>query len=158
MKNEQTNFLNIQNNKKSGKHLVGMLQNLYCSCQSELSAFLLLNYQSQLLKKQNKKLALLLEEISKQNLNNSHKLAELILKEKGLPFYFNSQYSPFNAFWLQFDIPKENILLIDINFFKTLIENYDIYIKKIKQTHIKKILTSLKEINIKMLSNLQNFN
>ena len=158
MKTEQTTHINIQNNKKSGKHLIGMLQNLYCSCQSELSAFLLLNYQSQILKKQNKKLSLLLEEISKQSLDNSHTLAQLILKEKGLPFYFNSQYSPLNAFWLQFDIPKENILNVDINFFKTLIENYTIYINKINKANIKKFLTSLKEINQKILSTLQNFN
>ena len=62
--NESLSLNKIIKNKQSGKYLLGMLQNLYCSCQSEFSAFLLFNYQSCVLLSTNKKLSSLLKDFS----------------------------------------------------------------------------------------------
>lgn len=152
---EITNINKIKKDKKGGKHLLGMLQNLYCSCQSEFSAFLLFNYQSLTIK--NKQIAKILEDFSKQYLENSKQLGSLILKEKGLPFYLNSQHSPLTAFWLQFDTEENKVLQMDINFLTTLINNYSIYISKIKKEKVLKILIYLKNISIENLNKLKDF-
>lgn len=140
---------NSEKEKKGGKHLLGMLQNLYCSCQSEFSAFLLFNYQSLTVK--NKKLSKILEDFSKQHLENSKQLGYIILKENGLPFYLNSQCSPLTAFWLQFDTEENKVLQIDIKFLTTLINNYSIYISKIKKQSVLKVLKKLQQSNINSL-------
>ncbi|MBQ9792135.1 MAG: hypothetical protein IJW32_00105 [Clostridia bacterium] len=160
MYNKETiNTNKIEKERKGGKHLLGMLQNLYCSCQSEFSAFLLFNYQSLTIK--NKKIAKVLEDFSKQHLENSKKLSALILQEKGLPFYLNSQHSPLTAFWLQFDTEENKVLQIDINFLTTLINNYSIYISKIKKQSVLKVLKELQQSNVNFLeklSSLKNIN
>lgn len=152
---EILNLNKLTKQNKGGKYLIGMLQNLYCSCQSEFSAFLLFNYQSLSIK--DKKLSNLLENISKQNLENSRVLGRLISKEKGLPFYLNSQHSPLTAFWLQFDTNIEKVLSININFLTTLINNYQIYIQKIKQKNITQTLNKLRDINQNNLNLLKQF-
>ena len=154
---EILNINNIIKNKKSGKHMLGMLQNLYCSCQSEFSAFLLFNYQNCVLLSTNKKLSSLLKEFSQISLQNSHKLAQIILSQKGLPVYLNSQQSPLSAFWLQYDCDPQKVLQMDISFLKTLIQNYDIYISKIKNKKITNALHMLKQNNEILFSKLNNF-
>lgn len=153
---EILNLNKLTNQKKGGKYLLGMLQNLYCSCQSEFSAFLLFNYQSLTLK--NKELTKILDNFSKQHLENSKQLGSLILKENGLPFYLNSQHSPLTAFWLQFDTDINKVLQIDINFLTRLIDNYSIYITKIKKEKVLQTLINLKNISINNLNILKEFN
>lgn len=155
--NEHLIINNLIKNKKGGNALLGMLQNLYCSCQSEVSAFLLFNYQSIILKNKNNKLSSILESFSKQSLANSKILAELIIKQKGLPFYFNSQHSPFNAFWLKYDTDQKTIIENNINLFTSIIQNYSIYISKIKKNNILKVLNSLKKSNEQMLMQFNDF-
>lgn len=154
---EITNLNNLINTKKGGKYLLGLLQNLYCSCQSEFSAFLLFNYQHLAIKKKNKKLSNLLKEFSNTCLCNSHTLGELIIKQKGLPFYLNSQHSPLTAFWLNYEVELSSLIKMDKNFLQTLINNYSIYINKIDCKTVKTILEKLQKQSILMLENLKNF-
>ena len=128
------NKLKNENNlrtTKSGKYMLGILQNLYCSCQSEFSAFLLFNYQSLSLKNKNKKLYKILNSFAETNLKNSRELAEIIVSKKGLPFYLNSQSSPLTAFWLNYEVDLKNIIDTDKKFLQTLISNYNFAIQKI---------------------------
>ena len=154
---EITNLNNLIITKKGGKYLLGLLQNLYCSCQSEFSAFLLFNYQHLAVKKKNKKLSNLLKELSNISLSNSHVLADLIVKQNGLPFYLNSQHSPLTAFWLNYEVEIKTLLEMDKKFLVTLINNYSVYIEKISCKVIKQSLKNLQENNKTMLENLNNF-
>lgn len=152
MKNEE-NKNNLKTNK-SGKYLLGILQNLYCSCQSEFSAFLLFNYQSLSLKQKNKKLSTLLKSFAEVSLSNSHILAEIIVSQKGLPFYLNSQASPLTAFWLNYEVNAQTVVNMNKQFLQTLISNYNFSIQKISNNKIIEKLENLKNENIKMLHSL----
>jgi len=154
---EITNLNNLISTKKGGKYLLGLLQNLYCSCQSEFSAFLLFNYQCLAIKKKNKKLSNLLKDFSNTSLSNSHILGDLIINQKGLPFYLNSQYSPLTAFWLNYEVDLKTLLETNKKFLITLIENYSIYIEKINCKSIKEVLKNLQRNNKNMLEKLENF-
>ena len=154
---EITNLNNLISTKKGGKYLLGLLQNLYCSCQSEFSAFLLFNYQCLAIKKKNKKLSNLLKDFSNTSLSNSHILGDLIINQKGLPFYLNSQHSPLTAFWLNYEVDLKTLLETNKKFLITLIENYSIYIEKINCKSIKEVLKNLQENNKNMLEKLENF-
>lgn len=156
MKNEE-NKNNLKTNK-SGKYLLGILQNLYCGCQSEFSAFLLFNYQSLSLKQKNKKLSNLLKSFAETSLLNSHMLAEVIVNQKGLPFYLNSQASPLTAFWLNYEVNIQTIITMNKQFLQTLISNYNFSIQKIGNKKIIEKLENLKNENIKLLQTLNGFN
>lgn len=156
MKNEENKNNLITN--KSGKYLLGILQNLYCSCQSEFSAFLLFNYQSLSLKQKNKKLSSLLKSFAEASLLNSHMLAEIIVNQKGLPFYLNSQASPLTAFWLNYEVNTQTVINMNKKFLQTLISNYNFSIQKINNKKIVEKLEILKNENIKLLQTLNSFN
>lgn len=153
---ELINKTNLKTNK-NGKYMLGILQNLYCSCQSEFSAFLLFNYQSLSLKQKNKKLSALLKVFAETNLKNSHTLAEIIISQKGLPFYLNSQASPLTAFWLNYEVGVKDVIKTNKLFLQTLINNYTLSIQKISNKKIVEKLESLKNENIKLLHNLNIF-
>jgi len=154
--NNTINKTNLKTNK-SGKYLLGILQNLYCSCQSEFSAFLLFNYQSLSLKQKNKKISSLLKVFAETNLKNSHILADIIISQKGLPFYLNSQASPLTAFWLNYEVGIKDVIKTNKLFLQTLINNYTLSIQKIANKKIVEKLESLKNENIKLLHNLNIF-
>jgi len=128
---------------QGGKYLLGLLQNLYCSCQSETSAFMLFNYQGLVVK--NKELSQQLLDFAQVHLNNSRILAQLILQKGGLPFYTNVQLSPLTAFWLQPDSNKSEVLKIDKNFLTALNNNYTLTLSKIKNQTIIKKLSALQQ-------------
>ena len=153
---ELINKTNLRTNK-NGKYMLGILQNLYCSCQSEFSAFLLFNYQSLSLKQKNKKLSALLKVFAETNLKNSHTLAEIIISQKGLPFYLNSQASPLTAFWLNYEVGVKDVIKTNKLFLQTLINNYTLSIQKISNKKIVEKLEILKNENIKLLHNLNIF-
>ena len=154
--NNLENKNNLKTNK-SGKYMLGILQNLYCSCQSEFSAFLLFNYQSISLKQKNKKLSQVLENLATKNLTNSKILANLIVKQKGLPFYLNSQASPLTAFWLNYEVGTQTVIKMDKMFLQTLISNYNLAIQKINNKKITEKLENLKNENIILLQTLNSF-
>lgn len=128
--------------RKSGKYLLGQLQNLYCSCQSEFSAFLMFNYQSIIVKDKN--LSLYFKVFTQTHLQNSRKLSEIIIKLNGLPFYVNSQNAPLSAFWLQPTTNKKVVLNQDKKFLDTLINNYNCVINICKKEEITNLLLTLK--------------
>lgn len=141
---------------KSRKFLVEKLQNLYCSCKSEFSAFLLFNYQSLIVK--NKDVSYTFKSLSLKHLSNSKKLANLIISLKGLPFYFNSQNSPLNGFWIPIEANLKKLLQLDIKFLKSLIENYSITINVCYDNNLKSELFLLKNLNIDELDFLISVN
>ncbi len=128
--------------KLSGKFLVGQLQNLYCSCQSEFSAFLMFNYQSLVTK--NKDIAQIFKTMSKKHLDNSRELAKVIISLKGLPFYINSQNSPLTAFWLNPTTNLKETIKQDKKFLERHINNYNTIINKCTNEKIISILLVFK--------------
>lgn len=141
---------------KSRKFLVGKLQNLYCSYHSEFSAFLLFNYQSLVIK--NKKLSYIFKSFSLKHLSNSKILANFIINLKGLPFYLNSQNSPLNAFWINPETNLKNILQLNINFLKALIDDYSYTITNCYDKDISNQLFLLKSLNLDELDFLTSLN
>ena len=59
---------------------------------------------------------------------------------------------------MQFDTDINKVLQIDINFLTRLIDNYSIYITKIKKEKVLKTLINLKNISINNLNILKEFN
>lgn len=127
---------------KSGKFLIDKMQNLYCSCKSEFSSFLLFNYQSLIIK--NKELSCTFKSFALSHLNNSQELAKIIISLKGLPFYINSQSAPLSAFWIQPSTNIKEIISYDKNFLTTLVGNYDLAINMCCKEEINLILLNLK--------------
>jgi len=137
--------------KQSGNYIIGKLQNLYCSCQSEVSAFLFFNYNSIIFKNTYHNLSNIFNHFSKQSLENSKILADILLLSNTLPLYQNSQKMPLTGLWFFHCENNQDILKSSELFVKELIKKYDETISICKIKKISKKLCSLKTSNEKIL-------
>lgn len=125
---------------KHNSYYLGIIQNLYCSSESEIICFLQFEYQKNLLLPFGNDYARVFGQIAEEDLFHSELLSEIIISLGGNPVYCSCQGK-----WLggrQIDYVKniKQMLALDIELKEKMIIDYKNATSKIDDLKIKKLL------------------
>ncbi len=139
------------------EYYVRLLYNLRSSCESEMTAILQYLYQHDILKKSNKEIAYILEEISLVEMHHMELLGEAIVAFGGKPCYIDADGKPFNTCCVAYYTNLKDILRKNIQDEQNAVEAYRNTAKLVDNESLKNLLLTIAEdecVHIKIFKTL----
>ena len=125
---------------KHNSYYLGIVQNLYCSNESEIVSFLQFEYQKNILLPFGNDFGRLFETIAQEDLFHSSLLAEIIISLGGNPIYCDNQGKWLGGRRIDYVKNVKSMLELDIELKEKMIIDYKSAISKIDDLKIKKML------------------
>lgn len=139
MENKRTVYPKLTRIKHNSYYL-GIIQNLYCSNESEIVSFLQFEYQKNLLLPFGNDFGRVFETIAQEDLFHSSLLAEIIISLGGNPIYCDNQGKWLGGRRIDYVKNIKSMLELDIELKEKMIIDYKSAISKIDDIKIKKML------------------
>ena len=139
MENKRTTYPKLTRIKHNSYYL-GIVQNLYCSSESEIVSFLQFEYQKNILLPFGNEFGRLFESIAQDDLFHSSLLAEIIISLGGNPVYCDNQGRWLGGRRIDYVKNVKSMLELDIELKEKMIIDYQNAISKIDDLKIKKML------------------
>lgn len=125
---------------RHNSYYLGIIQNLYCSSESEIISFLQFEYQKNLLLPFGNDFARVFGAIAEDDLFHSGLLAEIIISLGGNPVYCDNQGKWLGGRKIDYVKNIKQMLDVDIELKEKMIIDYKNAISKIDDNNIKKML------------------
>lgn len=128
---------------KHNDYYLGIVQNLFCSKESELTSFLQFTYQSNILLPFGSEYARLFGTMAAEDNFHAELLSETIISLGGDPVFCDNQGRWFGGRWIDYVKDIKQMLILDIELKEKMIIDYKTAISKIDDMAIKQMLNSI---------------
>lgn len=125
---------------KHNSYYQGLVQNLYCGKEGEVTLFLQFNYQSNILLPFGDDYAKIFENFANEELFHIQLLAQTIISLGGDPVYCDNQGRWFGGRWIDYIKDIKQMLELNIEMKEKIIIDYKTTISKIDDLSIKQML------------------
>lgn len=128
---------------KNNCYYLGIVQNLYCGKEGELTSFLQFSYQSNILSPFGDVYSKVFARFAQDELFHSILLSEMIISLGGDPVYADNQGRWFGGRWIDYVKDLKQMLMLDIELKEKQIIEYKSAISKIDDNSIKQMLSAI---------------
>ncbi len=128
---------------KHNCYYLGIIQNLYCGKEGEITSFLQFSYQSNLLSPFGNDISKAFARFAQDEIFHSILLSEIIISLGGDPVYADTQGRWFSGRWIDYVKDIKQMLMLDIELKEKQIIEYKSAIAKIDDVSVKQMLKAI---------------